>query len=157
MNRKSSVVRHFLLLEVMIAFALVALCVIPMLRPHLYMLTQEQDFLREVELDRVVGVLYCELLVEGFYRSTIPWRSIEEEETVVIDDDRVRALGYKGFYTFAIEKEKGKISEGVYSLFLISITYTLTPSGGGAPLVYTYELFVQRAEQVTEKGGTTNG
>lgn len=152
--------RHFLLLEVMIAFALVVACVIPMLRPHLYMLTEEKRFMREVELDRLVGVLYCDMLVERFYRPNITWLTITSGEPITIDDNRVANLGYSGTYRFKVTKKKGKFSDDFYSLDFLTITYTFKPTYGGEPLEYSYDLFVQRLPDTTvhdlPEGGTKN-
>jgi hypothetical protein len=138
--------RHILLLEVLVAIAIVVLCIVPLLRPHLFILTEEKRFIREVELDRLVGILYANLLIEGFYHGNIKWDTIANGESIPLDDPAVRDLGFTGSYKFSLEKKKAKVEEDNYILNLIRISYSFDPIGGGTSVVYSYDLFVQRGE-----------
>ncbi len=62
--------RHQLLIEVLIALSLVLLCLLPLLQPHIVMIQSENDFVHEVQLDRVVNELFADLLV-SFYNQQI--------------------------------------------------------------------------------------
>lgn len=135
-------------MEVLIAIAIVALCIIPLLNPHLFMFQEEKRFIREVELDRQVGILYANLLVDGFYHETIDWETIVSGEPIPITDAAIAALGYSGNYKFAVKKKKAKIDEDRYALYLLKITYTFKPFDGGKTLSYSYLLFLQRKEKV---------
>lgn len=153
MNRSNK--RHILLLEVLVALAIITMCIVPMLRPHLFMLAEEQKFVREVELDRLVGNIYTNLLIDRFYRQGITWDEIATDEQRPVDHADLKRLGYKGTYAFKIKLKKGKMSESDFALDLLTITYTMKPTDGGLSLKYSYDLLVQRVPQVedlTQKG-----
>lgn len=144
--------RHILLLEVLIAIAIIVMCIVPMLQPHLYMLQEEKSFIREVELDRVVGVVYTNLLVDRFYRPNITWDEILSGYTHPIDSPDLTRLGYTGSYSFKLDKKKGKMAEDEFALDLLKVTLAFQPKGG-KPISYSYDLFVQRipkAEDITQ-------
>jgi hypothetical protein len=106
--------------------------------------------MREVELDRLVGVFYGNLLIDGFYRGGLEWRMIESKEAYPIDDPTLSELGFTGTYSFKIGKKKGKIKDEAYTLFLLKINYEFKSITGGEPLKYTYDLFVQRDKEVED-------
>lgn len=142
--------RHILLLEVLIAFSIVVMCIFPMLQPFLFMLTEERRFMREVELDRLVGNIYADLLVNGFYRGGVEWRMIDSKQDYPIENPMLTELGFIGSYSFKIEKKKGESPKEVFKLFLLKISYEFKPITGGEPLKYAYKLFVQREKEVEE-------
>ena len=151
--------RHILLLEVLIALMLVTMCILPLLAPHIAMVQEERVFQREIELDRIVNLLYGDLLVEKFYRQEQEWWSVLNATSTEIQDERVRKLGYTGSYTISRKLRKKKL-QGVedYRYNLISIRYEFTPESGENPLTYTYELYVKRPgeldkEKTEEKEG----
>lgn len=67
--------RHFLLLEVMIAFALIVMCILPLIYPHTFILTSQRKFIHKVDLDHQVNRIYADI-VERLYRNGIPWNDI---------------------------------------------------------------------------------
>ncbi len=142
--------RHILLLEVMIAIAIILMCIVPMLQPHIFMLVEEKEFIREVDLDRVVGLLYSDLLVEKFYRNTILWSEIESGEPRTIDNADANRLGYKGTYNFKVKLKKSKINENDYALDLVTVKYDFIPTNGKKTLSYSYDLFVQRSTETED-------
>ena len=79
--------RHSLLLEVLISFAIIALCILPLLYPHVYILKSQQEMIRTVELDHVVNLIYASTL-EKLYLNQIPWDTIESKKEIPIDPNR---------------------------------------------------------------------
>jgi hypothetical protein len=69
--------RHQSLLEVLIAFALIALCVLPLIYPHVAIYKAQNKFARKLELDHVVNLLYGKVL-EKLYMNTIPWADLAQ-------------------------------------------------------------------------------
>ena len=67
--------RYVSLLEVLIAFALIVLCVLPLIYPHVAMFKSQKAFIRKVELDHVVNLLYAKIL-EKLYMNSIPWQEL---------------------------------------------------------------------------------
>lgn len=149
--------RYTLLLEVIIALMLVALCVIPLLVPHVYLLKQQQRFLDEVELDNMVNLLYSDVIVR-LYANEIPWGDISSRRgdktgTVFeINDDMIAKAGYnkflpfKGTYWFEEEKRKPK-KEGPFTYYLLNLYFKFSyenPKITKEPLVYKYNVFLLR-------------
>ncbi len=136
--------RHVLLLEVLIALAIVTLCILPLLHPHVAILSEEKSFVREIELDRLVGLIHSDMLVEQFYRENIQWWTIEQDQPIEITDDRLDKLGFRGSYSFKRKLRKSKMEDGMYLHNLVSVIYAFTPTQGGDPLSYSYDLYVTR-------------
>lgn len=132
--------RFFSLLEVLIAFALVALCAIPLIYPHTAMLKAQNQFVRELELDHAVNLLYGNV-VEKLYLNKINWNDInhttfEITESMLKEAGYDKPLGYKGKFAFIEEKHKPK-KLGNYNLFKYNLIFTFIPnenlkSGGEA-------------------------
>ena len=142
-------VSHFLLLEVMISFALIVLCVLPLISPHIAIFKSQKDFVDRIELDHVVNLLYGDMYA-SLYRNEIPWESVISENQIPIDDIILERIGWKkpfpftGSYHFGVVKYKPK-KEAPYRLYLISLTYEFTPKGKESkPFKYEYEIFIER-------------
>lgn len=56
--------RPFTLLEVLIAFLLIAVAVIPLLAPYPAMFKQQKQFIQELEVDRLANILFVDLLAK---------------------------------------------------------------------------------------------
>lgn len=136
-----------LLLEIVLAFALVALCILPMVTPHIGLLRSQQKMLAFIQLDHSVNLLYGELL-ERLYTHEITWEQLLNEKHYAIDYSHLQKLGYqgadpKGFYFFKKEKQKPVNAEGI-SLYQIKVIFQFVPVGEESkpPLQYTYLLCV---------------
>jgi len=101
----------FLLLEVLIAFALVVLCILPLIYPHVAILRSEKAFISTVELDHLVSLLYADCLVK-LYKKEIALTDILNEKESMIDESWLQDVGYekrlpyKGSYKFVLVKQK---------------------------------------------------
>lgn len=149
----------FLLLEVLIAFFLVALCALPLMQPQFAMLKAERAFINGVTLDRLVNQFYAELL-QKFYRGEVPWASIGKWKVPVppvpIVSPELAAIGFKGQYLLRVRpyvNNRGVFSKGGKTTppshnnrHLLEITYTFTHATEPQPLKYTYWLYVQTLE-----------
>jgi len=149
--------RYIMLLEVLIAFALVAFCAIPLIYPHVFILRAEKQFVATVELDHLVNLLFVDTL-QKLYQNEIPWSVIESKKPQPIDDTALKPLGYEnnlpftGTYRFI--KRKSKIStEKDHSVYWFALTFTFIPKKGAFvkntqdELSYTYEVIVERKEK----------
>lgn len=144
--------RPVLLLEVVIALMLVALCVVPLLAPQAYILYRQQRFLKEVDLDHLVNLLYADIVVR-LYRNDIPWNNIIEGTEFQIDPDTLRRINfdqylpYKGVYRFAIKRQKPQKKESPFTIYLLNLDFYFTPTDVKSPskvLKYHYEVFLIR-------------
>jgi len=134
--------RPYLLLEVLIALTLVVMCFIPLLRPHLFIVTEERRLLREIDTQRAVRLLFMEILVE-LYNNTISWKDIEDGNTKDLDAyssanfsadyeealTLLRAYGYRAKYFFSTKDSKAS-EDGTTSCYLLTLTVTLETSKG---------------------------
>lgn len=150
--------RPLMLLEAMIAFALVVLCALPLLAPHAAMLKAQHQFIRKVDLDHVVNLLYASVL-EQLYLNTIGWNDLMQNSFPIAKED-LQKLGYpnvyyEGSYNFIEVKPRYKPTDvnADYALFLVTLTFNFIPSelaGKGADvkdkntLKYRYEVFLVR-------------
>jgi len=144
--------RHILLLEVLIALMIVTMCIMPLLAPHIAMVQEERAFQREIELDRLVNLLYGDLLVEKFYRQEQEWWAVLNGSSTEIQDERVKDLGYQGKYVIQRSLKKQKLQDvDDYRYNLLTVKYEFTPLSGGDPLNYTYKLYVKRPGELEKE------
>lgn len=161
--------RHLILLEVIIAFALVALCVLPMIYPQVFILKSEREFVDTIELDHVVNLLYADRL-QKLYLNEIGWDEIEEgkrseiPEILLQEIAHKRDFPFKGSYEFHIEKRKPPQPEDRIYLVKLSFRFkpkketksskadTESPSKKIKELTYEYQIFIERRPKNTNSG-----
>jgi hypothetical protein len=68
--------RPFMLLEVMIAFALVLSAFLPLIYPHYFIYQQQRQFIAKIEIDMLVNSLYAAILVQ-MQTNQISWHMLE--------------------------------------------------------------------------------
>lgn len=133
MKQRSRSRRHILLLEVLIAFALVALCIFPLIAPHVFMLKAQHQFNRKIALDQTASLVYARIL-EKVYRNEIPWQAFEQKQAFPIEGELLTKLGLepdfasKGTYQFSISRQKGN-KEQPFSANVISVEIAFEPKG----------------------------
>jgi hypothetical protein len=151
-KRKKLRRRPVLLLEVLIAFVLVVLCVIPLIYPHVYMVKLEKEFIGSIDADHVANALYAQLY-EKLQKNEIPWDKLLDKTPVVVDDAVIteinngRALPYKVSYQFEELNHKPKTPQPL-SVYLFKVTYLFNPkiekSNEDKSLKYSYQVFIAR-------------
>jgi len=145
-----------MLLEVLIAFVIVAFCALPLIYPHTAMLKAQYQFVRKMELDHAVNLLYGNVL-EKLYLNKLNWTDINQT-TFEITDAMLREahyekpLAFKGSYAFIEEKHKPK-AMGNYNLFKFNLVFTFLPveyqnskeeTKEANKIVYKYKVFIVR-------------
>lgn len=123
--------RFFTLLEVLIAFAIVVLCALPLIYPHSVMLREQHQFVRELELDHAVNLLYGNI-AEKLYLNKINWpdlnnNTFEISEAMLKEAHYDKPLGFKGSFAFIEEKHKPK-KIGNYNIFKFNLVFTFIPN-----------------------------
>ena len=146
--------RPILLLEVIIAFALVALCALPLIYPHVFILRSEKTFVSTVELDHFVNLLFVDRL-QKLFQNEIPWEDIERGKPIHIDDTLQKSLGneellpFIGTYRF-IPKSKKASKEGDHAAYIYFLEFTFEPKKSAfvgntqEKYTYTYEIAIER-------------
>jgi len=149
---KSRKLGHFLLLEVLIAFALVVMAVLPLIYPHIYIYQQQRAFINKIDLDIAVNQIYVNL-AEKLHRNEIPWGDIEHKRVAAIDTKLLegtafeKSFPFEGTYQFEIARRK---KNPQYALNLVKLTIDFKPKSLSKSskeeevksLVYTYEVFI---------------
>ena len=121
--------RYFLLLEVLIAFALVVLAVLPLVYPHYYIYQQQRAFIDKIDLDIAVNLIYVKLM-ERLYKNEIPWTNIHSDREFPIDESFLEQVGYtkkfpyNGTYQFHLIKTK---KNPQYALNSVMLTLRFNP------------------------------
>lgn len=151
-------IRPVALLEVLISFALIVLCVLPLISPHLYILKSERQFIHLVELDHSVNLLFANRL-ERLYQNKIPWEDIKSGREIPIDDFLFEEAGvkgklpFKGSYRFIEEKHKQSPEGTEKAVYLFKLIFSFVkPTKEKDPekekrLEYTYLLAIERRQK----------
>lgn len=145
--------RHFLLLEVLIAFVFVVGSFFPLIYPHFYIFQQQRKFIEKIEIDNGVNEFYA-LIIEQLHQNQISWQAMEEGTVFQIDEgfwkrtDNNKRIPFLGSYRFGMIKQKNNEK---YEVAVVELILTVAPKGGGKkdfkkamPLTYTYQIFVTR-------------
>lgn len=151
--------KHYLLLEVLIAFTLIIFCLVPLIQPHVLMLKAQRSFIQKIEVDHLVNLLYAHIY-EKLLKNEIPWQSIQAKTVFSVDEALLREvnylkpLPYVGSYQFQEIKHKPKTTDPTFTLYLLRLTFTFLPnelvSRGNLTLEeikknsYEYQIFVSR-------------
>lgn len=150
--------RPIVLLEVLIAFALVAICALPLIYPHVFILRSEKKFIATVELDHLVNLLFAELL-QKLYQNEIAWPDLENGKDLPIDSHLLESIGYReslpfvGTYKFiTIRQKPRKAADKTVYLFRLELTFIPKPGlflekklkGDDTKIIYNYQIAVER-------------
>ena len=136
--------RYFLLLEILIAFVLVTLCAVPLLRPHVYAYRVERRFVDEVELDRYVGNIYVRIR-EDLHRNRWSWEEIEKGVDQAIPGEWLDPLPYHGRYS--VKKGKRNKEKAIPSYHLLDVRLEIHSTASGkesGAFDYDFAVFVER-------------
>lgn len=106
-----------ILLEVLIAMALIALCILPLITPHIAMIREQQRMDAVMRLDHSVHLLYVDV-IEQMHKNIIKWNQVMEGKPIPISDDMWERIGIQnkiplqGFFRFQeIRHKPGKPAE----------------------------------------------
>lgn len=98
--------RAFLLLEVLIAFALIALCAIPMIAPHISMIKAQKELETKMKINHAAKLIYANVL-EKMHKNEIPLAQVEDGKTISVQEEFLEGItGYTADYRFKIIKSK---------------------------------------------------
>lgn len=141
--------RHAILLEVLIAFALVALCALPLVYSHAYILRAEQEFIQKIKLDHVVNLLYADFY-ERLQTNEFPWDAFINKHPLPIDPVLLKQLNgdqafpYEGMYYFEIMKHKPKGKDEPFTLNLLKLHFSFISKSVLKTYEYEYLIFAAR-------------
>lgn len=151
--------RSVTLIEVLIAIFLVSICFVPLLAPHKTMIQTQKNFIKKVELDRTINLLYGQILYL-LYENKIDWSAIQQKTRFPITADLLESLSirdpfpYQGSYFFEIIDWKPKIKADEvnpvnpdYYVILLKLTF-LIKEFDDKEKQYTYDIsLIQRVSK----------
>lgn len=150
------------LIEVMIAFTLVVMCILPLVYPHVFMVKAQHQFTSKIELDNAVNLLYGDT-VAALQMNRIPWNDIIDSRQIPINDEQLKTAGfegklpYQGSYQFSIHKKKSN-SNGSETAYLLNLVYTFAPTHIIDPeikqkqsLNYRYQIFLVYGQEMAQE------
>lgn len=147
-RKKSSNKRYYVLLEVLVAIAIVSLAFLPLLTTQANMYRTERELSTEPEVDRVVSVLFTQLL-ERLYRKEIGIEDIPEIDLEKGEHGAQFTLQVPSLQSFGYEAslELGRVTKGEESLaHLIEAHFTFSSRDGSRPLIYTFYTYAEGGE-----------
>ncbi len=140
--------RPFLLLEVLIAIALVALCAYPLISPHYRLAGEKQSAIRRLQLERGADEAFCEVQ-ERLYKGEVSWDAIikptkaKPRAILSLTPLTISVSEKEETYTAtAVLTTKEKHAKGKRKYFrLFDIAIALR---GNTDLTYHYSLYAER-------------
>jgi len=151
--------RFVTLIEVLISFAIITMCILPLLYPHVFILKQQNEFTHKIELDHQVNLLYGEIL-SRLYTNEISWTDLLDSREVEINEELITQAGitgvviYEGKYQFQVERKKNSEDLSKTAL-LLNLNFHFFPKYDqttNKTLNYKYQIFAYRdiTEEVQE-------
>ena len=120
------------LLEVLIAFAIIALCILPLIYPQVALIKSEKEFIDTVELDHAVNLLYVNQL-QKLYDRRIPFSVIEGGKESPIEEGLLQEAGFKknlpftGSLRYILLKQKPPKPDDTSFIFINSFSHLFPP------------------------------
>lgn len=102
--------RHISLIEVVISFAIITLCIIPLIYPHVYIYKKQHEAVHKIELQNAAQLVYSNVY-HKLLKNEIAWNDIEIERIFPITKEELKALAHDslpfiGKYQLAIVRQK---------------------------------------------------
>lgn len=149
---------HMILLEIMIALALITLCIFPLIGPRAVILKEQNKLIETIQLDHLVSLAYVDVL-ERLQKNEIPWNDIKEHTVLPIDEPLLHRIGdlhlphgWKGTYRFDDLKHVENEATG-WAKYLLLLTFVV--KADEAPLeknkrVFQYSICALRHALIAE-------
>jgi len=126
--------RHFLILEVLIAFSLIVLCILPLLHPHFYIYKTQKSFLNRTKLNHAVNLFYTNIL-EKMHTNEIKLQDVLSNRVVPVEDGSFQNFpSYKGSYQLSYKYKEYPD----FTKFKVSLKLMLKPTDKGRVITYSY-------------------
>lgn len=146
--------RHFSLMEVMIAFALILFCLIPLIYPNLAIYQSQQEFIAKIKVDHAASLLMGEL-TEKLHRREIPFDQLIQASPTPIEISpeslRLAGIDSKFPYTVSLTAQKIKLkgeNKGNFIAGRIHFTYLFKEKKKETnTLAFSYEIPIVKLKQ----------
>jgi hypothetical protein len=132
--------RPFLMLEVLIAFALIIFCIAPLTIPHFAILKEQKASINNMRINHAVSNIYVAIL-EKMHKMEVPLNDIENKTVFPVDFQELKEIqGYSATYQFSIIKLNIRKTDG-FTTYLVNLQLNFVPTFKGKPYTYDYEIF----------------
>ena len=139
--------RPFLLLEVVIAIALIPLCTIPLITPFLWMVQEESTLTQKMEMQRQEALVFCQL-IESLYRNEYSWNQIQSNELLGINTSNTLGIPENWPYTASFRSKQRERTKKE-TIKLLDIAIEIQPVKEKKPsqeVDYRYVLSVEKTD-----------
>lgn len=140
----------------MIAFAIVVICALPLITPHVWMIKEEKSFIHDLEKDRYISNIFA-YIVENLHQNEIPWSSLDQrDKTWQIQKEAIEEIPNSWPYTILVQsyyKEKDGPEEG-QDYHLVNINIILINDQTKKEKTYKYKLFIERKTKTAKEEET---
>lgn len=131
--------RQFLLLEVLIAFTIITLCMIPLMMPHFGMIKAQREFINKIKINHFANLSHVNIL-EKLHKNEILLSSIEAKQIFPIDEGLLKEIrGYHATYQFTNEKHKKRNTNG-FTTHKVILEVKFVPNKVGKTFIYKFPL-----------------
>ncbi len=143
--------RHFLLLEVLIAFSLVLLCAFPLLTTQVFIAKAEKQSLHDIEIDRLVNIVLVHI-VQDLYNQKPEWKELNEGIEIRLEKEWLDKSSFPKIFPYEVKvhlklKEEEDTEEETKedTKYLLQVTIQFVPQDKSQDaLRFPYEIFLTR-------------
>lgn len=129
MKIKSLRKRPFLILEVMIAFVLIAFCALPLVHPHIVMVKGQKESINRMKIHHAANLIYVSVL-EKMHKGDITLADIQGKKIFDISTDDLKGIdGFKATYQFTAGKHKVRDDSG-FTVHKATLLLNFIPKSG---------------------------
>lgn len=140
--------RHFLLLEVLIALAIVIACAIPLMTSQAFIYKTEKQFLTKLEIDRLMNLLFTDVM-QMLMENKISWGTITDSTEQPFEYQSTQYFPpnfpYDAKFHFGSIRPKEGSKTYNESYYLVNLYITLHPTKQSEPPVeYSYNVAITK-------------
>lgn len=89
----------FTLLEVLIAFFLISIAILPLVYTQTFTYQQHKRFIREIDLDRIANLIFVDILERLHKKENISWQDLQSGRVIPIEQEFPHVSGNYYFLT----------------------------------------------------------
>lgn len=144
--------KPFILLEILIAIGLIALCAVPLIVRPLQLYQKEMNFLWEIEAERLADWTFSEIK-EKLLKNEIPWKKLPDKkkgkETFTLPDAFIslpegQKKKVQRKFTLKCKREREGLKEEIYRMYEVKIYFTPKLISQKKKQKYLYRVLIQK-------------
>ena len=141
--------RPIMLLEVLISFALIVFCALPLIYPHVAILKSEREFVSVVEKDHLVNLLFIDV-IEKLYLNEISFESIVSKKEFIVNDYELKKIGLQDpvplVVTYTFKEIKSKVArDKKRTAYLFNLSFKVESKDKTPSSTYNYDILIEKS------------